>query len=66
MERNPFGTERRLTLELFDHYVAEARAERAKAIATFFGRIAGWLSRARTRGDASPGTAITISRKLTN
>jgi hypothetical protein len=46
MERNqsPFGIERRLTPELFDHYVAKARTERAKAIAAFFGRIAGWLS----------------------
>ena len=42
--QSPFGIERRLTLELFDHYVAKARAERAKAIAAFIGNTAAWLS----------------------
>ena len=43
MEQNqsPFRIERRLTPELFDHYVAKARAERAKAIAEF----GGWIAR---------------------
>ena len=39
--QSPFGIERRLTPELFDHYVAKARAERAKAIAEF----GGWVAR---------------------
>lgn len=43
MDQSPFRIERRLTPELFDHYVAKARAERAKAIAAFFGVIAAWL-----------------------
>lgn len=46
MKRNqsPFRIERRLTPELFDHYVAKARDERAKAVAGFFGIIAAWLT----------------------
>jgi len=63
--QSPFGIERRLTLELFDHYVAKARAERAKAIAAFFGQIAGWLSTSRADVDASSRTAICVRRKLT-
>jgi hypothetical protein len=39
-----FQIERRLTPELFDHYVAKARAERAKAIAKFGGHLVKWLS----------------------
>jgi hypothetical protein len=67
MERNqsPFGIERRLTPELFDHYVAKARAERAKAIAAFFGRIAMWLSSLRAHSDAPARTSIPVGRKLT-
>jgi hypothetical protein len=42
--RSPFRIERRLTPELFDHYVAKARAERAKAIAAFIGHATAWLS----------------------
>jgi hypothetical protein len=66
MERHqsPFGIERRLTPELFDHYVAKARAERSKAIAAFFGQIAGWLSSLRARGDAPARASIAIVRKL--
>jgi hypothetical protein len=43
MDQNlsPFGIERRLTPELFEHYVAKARAERAEAIAEF----GGWIGR---------------------
>jgi hypothetical protein len=37
----PWRAGRRLTSEVFDHYVARARAERAKAIAEF-GR---WIAR---------------------
>ena len=39
--QSPFRIERRLTPELFDQYVAKARAERAKAIAKF----GGWIAR---------------------
>ena len=58
-EQSPLRGDRRLTLELFDYYVARARAERAKAIAEFGGHIAAWLSRiagrlARHRRPASP------------
>ena len=42
--QSPFRIERRLTPELFDHYVAKARAERAKAIAAFIRSTAAWLS----------------------
>ena len=37
--QSPFQVERRLTPELFDHYVAKARAERAKA------EFGGWIAR---------------------
>ena len=67
MERNqsPFGIERRLTPELYDHYVAKARAERAAAIAAFFGQIARWLRSLRAHGDAPTRTSIPVGRKLT-
>ena len=42
--QSPFRIERRLTPELFDHYVAKARVERAKAIAAFIGNTAAGLS----------------------
>ena len=42
--QSPFRIERSLTPELYDHYVAKARAERARAIAGFLSRIAGWLT----------------------
>ena len=42
--QSPFRIERHLTPDLFDHYVAKARAERAKAISAFFGDAAAWLS----------------------
>ena len=42
-DQSPFRIERRLTPELFDHLVAKARAERAKAIAAFIGNTAAWL-----------------------
>ena len=51
--QSSFWIERRLTPELFDHYVAKARAERAAAIATFFTRVAAWLNRRRSHGEAS-------------
>ena len=62
MEQNqsPFRIERRLTPELYDHYVARARAERSRAIAAFFGQIVGWL------GASRPSTAISAGRKLTS
>lgn len=37
---SPLRTRRRLTPELFDYYVAKARAERAAAITDFVGWIA--------------------------
>jgi len=51
MERkqSPLRNGRRLTPELFDYYVAQARAERAKAIAEFGGTLAAWLSRVVVR-----------------
>jgi hypothetical protein len=62
-----FSPLRRLTPELFDHYVAKARAERAQAIAEFGGWIArqvrnaaaGLVSRGRTRLRSVP-----VARKL--
>ena len=42
--QSPFRIERRLTPELFDHYVARARAERAKAIAEFGRQLAAAVS----------------------
>jgi len=58
-EQSPLRGDRRLTPELFDYYVARARAERARAIAEFGGHIAAWLSRiagrlARHRRPARP------------
>lgn len=44
MKENPFEIEQRLTSELFDHYVAKARAERAKAISAFMAGIVAWLA----------------------
>lgn len=64
-QKSVSGTERRMDLALYDHYVANARAERAKAIAGFFHRIAGWLRPAHARGKASSHTAVPLGRKLT-
>jgi hypothetical protein len=47
--QSPFRIERRLTPELFDHYVARARAERAKAIAEFGRQLATAVSRIAQR-----------------
>jgi hypothetical protein len=46
MERShsDWRPERRLTPELFDHYIALARQERSKAIAAFPRQLAAWLS----------------------
>jgi hypothetical protein len=43
-EQTSLQDRRRLTPELFDYYVARARAERAKAIAEFGGTLVAWLS----------------------
>ena len=62
----PWRTGRRLTPELFDHYVAKARAERAKAIAEFGGWIARSL-RTAAAGLASRGRtprSVPVTRKL--
>lgn len=47
--QSPERTELRLTPELFDHYVALARAERAKATAEFWAWIARRLRAAGAR-----------------
>ena len=64
----PWPTGRRLTPELFDHYVAKARAERAKAIAEF-GRWIAWHARNAAAGLVSRGRtrlrSIPVARKLT-
>ena len=56
MEQNqsPFRIERRLSPELFDHYVSKARTERAKAIAEFGGWIAMRLRAMACRIAARP------------
>jgi len=41
---SPFGSERRLTPELFDHYVANAKEERNKAIAGLFRQVIAAMS----------------------
>ncbi|HEV8389201.1 MAG TPA: hypothetical protein VGQ35_05115 [Dongiaceae bacterium] len=43
-DQSPLRGGQRLTLELFDYYVARAQAERAEAIAQFGGQVAAWLS----------------------
>jgi hypothetical protein len=49
MERNQFWIERRLTPEVFDHAVARARDERAKAIAAFGQQLIAAASRIAAR-----------------
>ena len=51
MEQNqsPFRIERRLTPELFDHYLARAREERAKAISAFGRQVFAAVSRMAAR-----------------
>jgi len=67
-QQSPVPSGRQLTPDLFDYYVARARAERAKAIAEFTGQITAWLARlahrmagpgrrARPRGGAGARTA---------
>jgi hypothetical protein len=63
--KSTFGIESRLTPELFDHYVAKARAERAAAIAGFFTRLAAWLSRRRAHGERSRHTRLFVGSKPT-
>ena len=62
----PWRPDRRLTPELFDHYVAKARAERAKAIAGFGGWIAKHLRAMACRIAARPvrPEAAPAARKL--
>ena len=62
--QSPFGIERRLTPELFDHYVAKAREERAKAIAGFGRRVIAAASRiaARLVGRRRRVTTIPLDR----
>jgi len=47
--QSPQRAERQLTPELFDHYVAIARAERAKAAAEFWTWVARGLRAAAVR-----------------
>ena len=44
-DHSPLRTSHRLTLELFDHYVAKAREERAKAISAFGRQVVAAASR---------------------
>jgi hypothetical protein len=62
--QSPFGIERRLTLELLDHYVARARQERAKAIAGFGRQLIAAASRttARLVGRRRPVASIPLDR----
>ena len=62
--QSPFRIERRLTPELFDHYVAKARAERAKAIAEFGGWIGLQLRGVAARIGARPVRPAPGGRKL--
>ena len=67
--QSPFRIERRLTPELFDFYVARARAERAKAIAEFGRQLAtarvphrpasGPAQAARPQDPAGPARLLT-------
>jgi hypothetical protein len=58
----PWQPGRRLTPELFDHYIAKARAERAKAIADF----GGWIARKLRATVAGLGSRrpVPVTRKL--
>jgi hypothetical protein len=62
--QSPFGIERRLTPELFDHYVAKARAERAKAIAEFGGWIARQVRKVTARFVSRAVQSAPAARKL--
>ncbi|HJT14560.1 MAG TPA: hypothetical protein VJ790_18200 [Dongiaceae bacterium] len=66
MKENPFEIEQRLTSELFDHYVAKARAERAEAIAEFGRWVARQLRALVARIAARPvgPAAAPAARKL--
>lgn len=61
--QSPLRMERRLTPELFEHYLAKARAERAKAAAEFWAWVgrglraaADWVARL-VRPRAVPATS---------
>ena len=62
--QSPFQIDRRLTPELFDHYVAKARAERAKAIAEFGGWIARQVCSAAARRSSRTVRSAPAARKL--
>jgi hypothetical protein len=57
-----------LTPELFDFYVAQARQERAKAIAAFGGQVGAWLAgivtRLAGRRHAASATHVTGARTI--
>jgi hypothetical protein len=61
---SPLRTGRRLTPELFDHYVAVARAERAKAIAEFGGWIARQVRKVTVRIASRAIRSALAARKL--
>jgi hypothetical protein len=48
-DHSPLWTRHRLTLELFDHYVARARQERANAISAFGRQVIAAASRITAR-----------------
>lgn len=61
----PWRTDRYLTPQLFDHYVAKAKTERAKAIAEFGGWIVKQLHPVAARIVARPVRPETApTRKL--
>ena len=67
-EPSPLRSGRRLTPELFDFYVAQARKERAKAIAAFGGQIGAWIagivSRLARRRRPARATHVTGARTI--
>ena len=60
----PWRAGRRLTPELFDHYVAVARAERARAVAEFGGWIARQVHKATARLASRAIRSAPAARKL--
>jgi hypothetical protein len=48
-DHSPLWTRHELTLELFDHYVAKAREERAQAISAFGRQVIAAASRMAAR-----------------
>lgn len=60
---SPLHSSQRLTPELFDFYVAQARKERAKAIAAFGGQVGAWVAGivSRLAGRRRPASATHVT-----